>query len=107
MITIITTLRPIVIGMLGRIPKDSIEKPQSENQRNRKDSQVLEPCQRTKKTVEYESDSDANCNLERRLEDLEMEERIDTIQTTALLRLAIIPRRVLETQRDLLSLRLQ
>ena len=40
------------------------------------------------------------------LEDLEVGERVETIQTTALLRTARILRRVLETRGDLLSLRL-
>ena len=41
------------------------------------------------------------------LEDLEDGGRVETIQTTALLRTARILRRVLETLGDLLSLRLQ
>ena len=41
------------------------------------------------------------------LEDLEVGGRVETIQTTALLRTARILRRVLETWRDLLSLKLQ
>ena len=41
------------------------------------------------------------------LEDLEVVGRVETIQTTALLRTARIPRRVLETWGDLLSLKLQ
>ena len=41
------------------------------------------------------------------LEDLEVGGRVETIQMTALLRTARILRRVLETWRDLLSLRLQ
>ena len=41
------------------------------------------------------------------LEDLEVGGRIETIQTTALLRTARILRRVLETWGDLLSLKLQ
>ena len=40
------------------------------------------------------------------LEDLEVDERVETIQTTALLRTARILRRVLETWGDLLSLKL-
>ena len=40
-------------------------------------------------------------------EDLEVGGRVETIQTTALLRTARIPRRVLETWGDLLSLKLQ
>ena len=41
------------------------------------------------------------------LKDLEVDERVETIQTTALLRTARILRRVLETWGDLLSLKLQ
>ena len=41
------------------------------------------------------------------LEDLEFDGRVETIQTTALLRTAGILRRVLETWGDLLSLKLQ
>ena len=41
------------------------------------------------------------------LEDLEVGYRVETIQTTALLKTARIPRRVLETWGDLLSLNLQ
>ena len=41
------------------------------------------------------------------LEDLEVGERVETIQTTALLKTARILRRGLETRGDLLSLKLQ
>ena len=41
------------------------------------------------------------------LEDLEIGGRVETIQTTALLRMARILRRVLETWEDWLSLKLQ
>ena len=41
------------------------------------------------------------------LEELEIRKQVETIQTTALLRLARILRRVLETWGDLLSLKLQ
>ena len=41
------------------------------------------------------------------LEDLEVGGRVETIQTTALLRMARILRRVVETWGDLLSLKLQ
>ena len=41
------------------------------------------------------------------LEDLEVGRRVETIQTTTLLKTARIPRRVLETWGDLLSLKLQ
>ena len=45
--------------------------------------------------------------LLKRLEDLEIGGRVETIKTTALLRTARILRRVLETWQDLLSLKLQ
>ena len=45
--------------------------------------------------------------LSKGLEDLKVSGRVETIQTTALLRTARILRRVLETWGDLLSLRLQ
>ena len=41
------------------------------------------------------------------LEDLEIRGRVDTIETTALLRSARIPRKVRENQGDLLSLKHQ
>ena len=44
--------------------------------------------------------------IEKGEEDLEMRGQVETIQTAALLRLARIPRRVLETWGDLLSFRL-
>ncbi len=45
--------------------------------------------------------------LVQRLEELEIRGRVETIQTTALLRSIRILRRVLETWGDLLSLKLQ
>ena len=45
--------------------------------------------------------------LLKELEDLEVDGRVETIQTTALLRTARILRRVLEIWGDLLSLKLQ
>ena len=45
--------------------------------------------------------------LVKRLEDLEIRGQVETIQTTALLSLARILRRVLKTRGDLLSLKLQ
>ena len=44
--------------------------------------------------------------LLKELEDLEVGRRVETIQTTALLRMARILRRVLETSGDLLSVKL-
>ena len=41
------------------------------------------------------------------LDDLEVDGRMETVQTTALLKTARILRRVLETRGDLLSLKLQ
>ena len=46
-------------------------------------------------------------SLERELEELKIEGRIETNQTAALLRTARMLRRVLKTRRDLLSLRPQ
>ena len=69
-----------------------------------------------KKTLEHESDDCTNCNwcswcshqrIGTGLEDLEIKWRVETIQTTALLRWARILRRVLETWGDLLFLILQ
>ena len=67
-----------------------------------------------KKTMEHESVPiviDAfgivTKGLLKRLEDLEVGGRVETIQTTALLRTARILRTVLETWWDLLSLKLQ
>ena len=80
--------------------------PQTENQRKQKERQVLRPCQRTKKAVEDEVTvipvvigmlQIVLKDLEKRLEKLEIREWIKTIQTTALLRLDRIRRRVLET----------
>ena len=45
--------------------------------------------------------------LVQELEDLKIMGQVETVQTTALLRSARILRRVLETLRDLLSLKLQ
>ena len=62
--------------------------------------------QRTKKTVEHESDDDTNYfwrawndlqSLKKRPEVLRIGRRIQTIQTTALMRLVGIVRKVLET----------
>ena len=66
--------------------------------------------------MEYESDIYANCEgafdtvtkgLLKGQEDLEVGGKVETIQTTALLRTARILRSVLETCGDLLSLKLQ
>ena len=64
--------------------------------------------------MKHEGGGDSNCNCRARyfhqkvqgLDDLEIKGRVDTIQTTALLRSDRILRRVLETGCDLLSLRL-
>ena len=71
---------------------------------------------KTRKEYNNEGDDDINCKwrawngsqkLVKGLKELEIGERIETIQTTSLLRSARIPRRVLETWGDLLSLQLQ
>ena len=68
------------------------------------------------KNKEHKSDGYANCDwytcnnlqgLVKELEDLKIREQVGTIQTIALIRLARILRRVLETWGDLLSLKLQ
>ena len=65
-----------------------------------------------KKAVEHVSNGETNCNLRpkgliRGLEKWEIGGRLETIQTTALLRSVRILRRVLETWEDLLSFSLQ
>ena len=66
------------------------------------------------KTVEHDVDGGTNSSwyawnriFGKGLEELETRKRIETIQTTAVLRLTQILRRVLEAWRDLLSLWLQ
>ena len=39
-----------------------LNEPQSQNQRKRKERQVLEPCKRTKKAIGHEDDGDTNSN---------------------------------------------
>ena len=58
-------------------------------------------------TIVFGAFGTATKGLLKGLEDLEVGDRVDTIQTTALLRTARILRRVLETWGDLLSLNLQ
>ena len=79
---------------------------QTENQRKRKETQIFKPCQRTEKTMEHESEGNANCNwcawkipkgFLRGRGELEIRGRTETIQATALLRSARILRRVQET----------
>ena len=65
-----------------------------------------------KKTMDHEGNNNTNCDrrfkgLLKGLEDLEVVSRVETIQTTALLKTARILRRVLETCGDLLLLNLQ
>ena len=68
---------------------------------------------RERKAVEVWGDGETNRNwtvskgLERGLEELKIGGRIETIQTTALLRSNRIPRRILKTWDDLQSLRHQ
>ena len=89
----------------------------SRNIRKQKDKWVLGPCKRTKKKAEHEVEGDTDCTWyawnglqrlrEKRLAEVEIRGRINTRQTSVLLRLARILRGVLETWGDLLSLRLQ
>ena len=63
-----------------------------------------------KKTMEHVSDSDTNClgkGLVKRLGDTEIRGQVEAIQTIALSRSTRILRQVLETWRDLLSLKLR
>ena len=90
--------------------------PQIENKRKQKDKQILWSCQRTKKAMEPEDDGDSNsswctCDNPQRIEmetrdtgELEIKERIESTQTTALLRLTRILKRVLETWGTLLQI---
>ena len=83
-------------------------RPQSENKRKQKNKLVLRPCQRTKKTVKHEGGMilivAGAVGIGKKLEELEIRGGIETIQTSVLLRLTRIHRRVKETQGDLLSL---
>ena len=85
---------------------------QNENERKRKERQIFGSCLRAGKTVEYESVDDTNCSwcvwndLQRpgkSQDEVEIRRRIESIQTTELLRSTII----LETCGDLLLLTLQ
>ena len=78
----------------------------SENKGKRKERQILGPCQITKKAVEHQGDGDTirrRCTWnvpkgsKRDLEELEMGERIENIETIALLISARILRRIQET----------
>ena len=68
---------------------------QRENKRKRKDRQILGSCQKAEKTVEHASNSDfvvdalqtVPNDLEKRLEELKIRGRVETIQITASLRL--------------------
>ena len=68
---------------------------ESDNERKQKDGNIIGSCQRAEKAVEHKSDGDNSWSwcarkfpqgLEKRLEKLEIGERIKTIQTAALLR---------------------
>ena len=80
-----------------------------------KKDKYLDLARELKKTMEHEGDNYTNCNwcfwyshgLLKELEDLEVGGRVETIQTTELLRMARILKRVLETWGDLLWLKLQ
>ena len=78
-----------------------------------KRDKYLDLARELKKTMEHESDNYTNCafgtvtkGLLKGLEDLEVGGRVETIQTTALLKTARIQKRVLETWGDFLSLNL-
>ena len=75
----------------------------------RKDKRIIVPYLRTEKNMKYEGQGNINCgwcagNCLQEPE-LELGKRIETIQTTELPRSAKIPRRILKTQGDLLSLK--
>ena len=81
-----------------------------------KRDKYLDFARELNKTIEHEGDNYTNLDwrfwysfqsLLEGLEDLEIRERVETIQTTTLLGTARILRRVLETWRDLLLLKLQ
>ena len=81
-----------------------------------KKDKYLDLARELKKTMEHESDDYTNCDcafntvtkgLLKFPEDLEVGERVETIQTPALLKTARILGRVLETWEDLLLLKLQ
>ena len=79
---------------------------QSENERKRKNEQIfglyqriLKNC-RTVTSIVVGAHETVPRNLEKRLEELETRERIETIKTTVLLRWVRILRRVLETTGD-------
>ena len=67
---------------------------------SKKDRQILESWQRSENVVEHKCDGvlGIDCKaLRKRLGELEIRGRIETIQTTVLLRSASILRKVLET----------
>ena len=76
-----------------------------------KRDKYLELARELKKTMEHEGYNytfgTVTKGLLRGLEDLEVGDQVETIQTTALLKMARILRRVLETWGDLLSFNLQ
>ena len=83
---------------------------QNKNLKKQKERKALEPCQRTKKAMKHEDDGDNNCVWCA----FKYFQRLgkgtggwaETIQITALLRMARILRRVLETWGKLLFPRL-
>ena len=88
----------------------------SENQRKRKERQVLTLASELKKlwnmrvmvvAIGIDALVTIPKGLVKRLEDLEIRWQLEIIKTTALLRSARILRRVLETRGDLLSFKLQ
>ena len=90
--------------------------PQSENERKRKVRQLPSPCLKNKQIwnmkvtvvpIVISALGTISKGLVQRLEDLEIREQVDTIQTIALLRSARIPREVLGTWGDFVSLKHQ
>ena len=76
-------------------------KPESGSKGRRKAGQIPGPCQRAEKVVKYLGNSDTNGtvpkSLEKKPEKQAIRGRIETTQTTALLKSARIHRRVEET----------
>ena len=80
---------------------------ESENATNTKTLPKSKKLWNMKVTIIVEALQIVSMKQEKRLSELEIRRRIKIILTTALLELAIILRRVLETRGDLLTTRLQ
>ena len=130
------TVIPIVIGALATVTKGLIKGPEeleirgrvetikatvllrsariltgvleTRGEENEKRDKYLNIAREQKKPVEHESNLErSQRSWKRKLKELEIGGRIETIQTTELLRSSRILRGVLETWENLLSLRLQ